>query len=312
MCNPTTKAAEKSDFQTLPPDSRLFLASLKSFGEDEYGRTPSVKARLFTIGVFILFLMTMEQIWRQIFLGIIDFHPLLEDETNRHILSRHVGVDFASTAIVAYFGFKARHITQDMIDKHVNGKKNAMPKAYDNRLFQYHPEAARVIALFIGYSIKNSYDTIVWNDGALFIAHHILALGTAWGALFPGASHYYAPFYLGYSEISTSLLCLLVAFDDDSGIRGLGAAFPLAKVILGVMFAVFFVACRVIIWTTHSVYYLKDVLACLKAEDPRLAGRKTWLQFTGFSLSLLSFLQIIWLGEIFVVGKKELEAMGFL
>lgn len=199
-----------------------------------------------------------------------------------------------------------------MIDKHVKGKKNAMPKAYDNRLFQYHPEAARVIVLFIGYQIKNSYDTVLWNDGAIFIAHHILSLGTAWGALFPGASHYYAPFYLGYSELSTAFLSLLVSFDDDFGIRGLSAAFPLPKVILGACFAVSFITCRVITWTTHSVYYLQDVRACLKAADPRLAGRKTWLKFTGFSLSLLSLLQIIWLGEIFVTGKKELKAMGFL
>ena len=228
-------------------------------------------------------------------------------------MARHVGIDFVSAALVSYFGFKARHITQDMIDKHLKGKKNAMPTAYDNRLFQYHAESARVILLFIGYQVKNSYDTIIWNDGILFIAHHILAFGTAWGALFPGAAHYYAPFYLGYSEFSTAALCLLANFDDDFGVRGLAAAFPMTKVVLGAFFAVSFIVCRVIIWTTHSVYYLQDVLACLKnKEDPRLVGRKAWLQFTGFSLSLLSLLQIIWLGEIFLTGKRELEAMGFL
>ncbi|CAJ1932719.1 unnamed protein product [Cylindrotheca closterium] len=309
MCKPTTTTTSEA---LPPPDARLFLATVKDFGEDEYGRTPTVQARLFTIGVFVVFLIGVEQLCRQILLANVDFHPLLENETNRHILARHVGIDFVSAAVVSYFGFNARHLTQDMIDKHLRGKKNAMPKTYENRLFQYHPESARIILLFIGYQVKNSYDTLVWNDGALFIAHHILAFGTAWGALFPGAAHYYAPFYLGYSEISTAALCLLANFDDDFGVRGLAAAFPLTKVILGAIFAVSFIVCRVIIWTTHSVYYLQDVIACLKTDDPRIVGRKPWLQFTGFSLSLLSLLQIIWLGEIFLTGKRELEAMGFL
>jgi hypothetical protein len=239
-------------------------------------------------------------------------HPLLENETNRFILARHIGIDLVSAVCVSYFGFKARYITQDMIDTVIHGKKNAMAQAYDNRLFKYHPEAVRVIVLFLGYQIKNSYDTMVWNDGALFIAHHILAFFTAWGALFPGASHYYAPFYLGYSEFSTATLCLLANFDDEFGIKGLGSAFPLTKVILGAAFAISFIVCRVMIWSTMSYFYLKDIIAVFKANDPRLVGRKTWFRFTGFSLSVLSLLQIIWLGEIFMTGKQELKNLGFL
>ena len=110
---------------------------------------------------------------------------MLEDETNRNILARHIGVDALGCFIVAYWGWKARHIMQDMVDCVIYGK-NTMPLAYENRMYKYHPESCRIILFFFFYQIKNTYDTIVWNDGPEFIAHHILSLGTAGGALIPG------------------------------------------------------------------------------------------------------------------------------
>ena len=102
----------------------------------------------------------------------------MEDETNRNILARHIGVDAVSAFVVTYLGWSARHVVQDLIDATIGGKKNAMPIAYEGRMFTYQPEAQRLTLFFVAYQLKNTYDTIVWNDGALFIAHHALTLLT--------------------------------------------------------------------------------------------------------------------------------------
>ena len=69
-------------------------------------------------------------------------------------------------------------MVKDLIDATIGGKKNAMPAAYEGRMFTYRPEAQRLTLFFVGYQLKNTYDTLVWNDGALFIAHHVLTLFT--------------------------------------------------------------------------------------------------------------------------------------
>jgi len=102
----------------------------------------------------------------------------LEDETSRNILARHIGVDAFSCFIVAYLGWTARHVIQDITDATIGGKKNAMPVAYEGRMFTYHPEAQRITLFFVAYQLKNTYDTIVWNDGLIFILHHVLTLFT--------------------------------------------------------------------------------------------------------------------------------------
>jgi hypothetical protein len=297
---------------SVAPSRKLLLTSLESFGEDSKGQIPSNTSLLFSICTFSLFLLMCEHTIRQLLLSYSHLHPIMEDEMSRLIFARHIGVDLIGCAAVSIFGFRSRYVMQELFDA-VIYRKNSMPKAYDNRMYKYHPEAARVIVLFLGYQFKNMYDTIIFNDGALFIAHHILALGTAWGALFPGAAHFYGIFYLGLSEGSTAALCFLANFDDEFGVKGLGDAFPMTKVISGAIFAVLFILFRVIMWSVISYYYVSDVRNVLKnKDDPRLVGRKIWFQFTGISLSLLSLLQIIWLGEIFMTGKREMEKMGFL
>lgn len=183
---------------------------------------------------------------------------------------------------------------------------------YSKRIFEYHPEAMRITVFFFAYQIKNFYDTIVWNDGPEFIAHHALTLATAWGGMFPPTCHYYVMFYFGMSEVSTGVLCLLANFDDVHGVKGLADAWPLGKVVLGGLFAVLFLICRVLMWSTYSYHYCRDVWQVLKSEDKRLDGRRAWLRYTFVSLALLSLLQIIWLGEIVRLGYAELKAMGFI
>ena len=190
--------------------------------------------------------------------------------------------------------------------------KDAIPRAFENRLFGYHPAAARLILYFLAYQIKNTFDTIVWNDGIEFIIHHVLCLLTAWPALAPPSSQLYAPFYFGVSELSTGVLCLLANFDDIHGVKGLSDAFPMVKAGLGAAFAILFFICRVFMWSTISYYYFRDAWNALGGEDPRMYQRRTYLRYTMVSLSLLSVLQVIWLGQIIYIGKQEMESMGLL
>jgi hypothetical protein len=224
---------------------------------------------------------------------------------NRINCAKHIGVNSTALFTCLYLGFKARHILQDMYDTVIRGK-NAMSKAYDNRLFKYHPESARIAVIFLGYQIKNAYDSLYWGDDALLIGHHILAFFVALGAVFPGSVHYYVPFYLGLSEASSFALCLLVNFDDRHGMKGLGDEFPIAKAVIGVIFAVLFIIFRVFIWSTVSYYYCRDMWNVLGTNDPRLKGRKAYFRFTAIALGLLSLLQIIWLAEIFRTGREIL------
>eukprot|EP00533_Pseudo-nitzschia_delicatissima_P001746 CAMPEP_0116079488 /NCGR_PEP_ID=MMETSP0327-20121206/1168_1 /TAXON_ID=44447 /ORGANISM="Pseudo-nitzschia delicatissima, Strain B596" /LENGTH=304 /DNA_ID=CAMNT_0003570115 /DNA_START=146 /DNA_END=1060 /DNA_ORIENTATION=+ len=304
MCRPNSRGSTAAG-----QNPSLFMLSTKSF--DGHGGVPRASAQFFTAAVFILFLIAVEQMLRHYFTSIQDIHPILGDETNRNILARHVGVDAFSAFVVTYFGWKGRHVVQDLIDATIGGKKGAMPVAYEGRMFTYHPESQRVVLYFVAYQLKNTYDTIIWNDGALFIAHHILALCTTVGAL-QGKGHFYVLFYFGISELSTGVLCLLANFDDEHGVVGLGVAFPLVKVILGGIFAALFVICRAVMWSTISYYYCRDAWNVLKGSDPRKKGHELWFRYTFFSLSILSLLQIIWLGEIARVGHEELKGMGFI
>jgi len=272
---------------------------------------PSTKSQCFTAGAIILFLVSVEMSLRQFFFSIKAYHPILEDDIGRKVLARHVGVDAVSCFVVAYLGWTGRHVVQDLIDATIGGKKNAMPVAYEGRMFTYQPVAQRIALFFVAYQIKNTYDTIVWNDGIIFILHHVLTLFTTWGAL-QGNAHFYVLFYFGVSEISTGVLCLLANFDDEHGVVGLGDAFPMSKVVVGGLFAVLFVVCRVFMWSTVSYYYCRDAWNVLSGSHPRMHQHKTWFRFTFMSLSLLSVLQVIWLAEIGKVGYEELQKVGLV
>jgi hypothetical protein len=103
----------------------------------------------------------------------------LENETNRQILARHIGVDALSSLVVVVLGFQARHLMQDLVNAVWYRQPGSMPTAYEARMFTYHPAATRITLFFLAYNVKNSYDTIVWGDGIEFILHHVLCLFTA-------------------------------------------------------------------------------------------------------------------------------------
>ena len=99
-------------------------------------------------------------------------HPLLEVETNRLILARHLGTDWFCCAFVALLGLTSfSTICPEFFDA-ARGNKSAIPKGgFESRMFTYHPAAFRMCLFFFAYQIKNMYDTIVWHDGPEFVAH---------------------------------------------------------------------------------------------------------------------------------------------
>ena len=112
------------------------------------------------------------------------------------------------------------------------------------------------------------------------------------------------------SEFSTAVLCLLANFDDAHGVPGLADAFPTGKVVLGALFAFAFILFRVVMWTFVSYYFINDALKGIKAKDPRTEPAKPWVKVLLGCNVALTVLQVIWLGQIVLVGKEEYDKMN--
>lgn len=158
----------------------LVMTNVKSY-ESPTGQPPR-KASAFGTGLlFLLFLILSEQSLRAFFFSIQHLHPILEDETSRFILARHVGVDFLSCFTVAVLGWYARDICHDLIKATLGGNKQAMtPGGFEQRMLTYQPASFRIALFFFVYQVKNLYDTIVWNDGPEFIFHHVASMIASW------------------------------------------------------------------------------------------------------------------------------------
>lgn len=235
-------------------------------------------------------------------------HPLLENETNRLILARHIGTDWLCCATVASLGVTYfMSVCPDFLAAALC-KPGAMPKAgFEARMFTYQPSAFKMCLFFTAYQIKNMYDTIIWNDGPEFIAHHIMCLFVAYGTIKHGIAHYHVPFFFGISETSTAILCLLANFDDVHGVPGLADAFPEGKAVLGALFAVAFIVCRVLFWIFFSYYLVRDAWLAINKTDSTRDAARPWIKIFLGSLTGLSVLQVIWLGQIIMIGVEEYQ-----
>ncbi|GMI21434.1 hypothetical protein TeGR_g14572 [Tetraparma gracilis] len=178
------------------------------------------------------------------------------------------------------------------------------------------PAGHDLLQFFAAYQLKNLYDTVVWDDGALFVAHHVLSGLVAWGGMHAGGSgggglgQVYAVFFMGISEVSTALLVLLANFDDELGVPGLADAFPTARIVLGAAFTVAFVFIRIAVWPWVAYLFLRDVRAALRDESDELAkARRPWLLVIGGILGALTILQFVWLAEIASRGWGEAVAL---
>jgi TLC domain len=314
----SVKGKNKSSSAAASPprhNQLRLLYSLDSFRDDSDGRGqgPSLVSCLLSGLLVILFLTGMELVFRHVFEQLQHQHPLLQNETNRLILARHVGVDTLALVICSLLGFCGRHLTHDIAKATIYKRSDSMDASrHTHRLFTYHPVAFRCSLFFLAYQIKNTYDTIAWGDGPEFVFHHVFSMLTAYGAMVSCCGHMYTVFFFGLSEISTAVLCLLANFDDEHGVIGLGEAFPVTKVVLGAVFALLFITCRCILWPVFAYYFTRDVKLALKGDDVRAQKSRGWLKFFLVSLTGITFLQVLWLGQIVYMGHQELKKAGFL
>ncbi|GFH47734.1 hypothetical protein CTEN210_04209 [Chaetoceros tenuissimus] len=325
MCNKTKK---------VPRSQTSVLLSSSSFHcSDEKGEklvAPSKKSALLTVACYVLFISINEHIIR-FFMNqpfVISIDPIFEDERNRLILSRHFAIDAFSCLVCAVLGWKSRQYlsSSNMLTFKRNDPDTNSPQALDKslhcdfhkRLYSYNPYGHQIMLMFFAYQVRNMYDTIVWKDGWLFVAHHIFAGASAWMAMYPDSNKHhislanqYAIFYFGVSEISTFVLCLLANFEPDLGVKGLEDVFPMTRIVLAGTFVVLFILCRMVLWNVITYNYLLDIGLALKRKSPAFEtpSVKTNLRFFQFSLSFMTLLQVIWMWEIIVMGKEEIAML---
>jgi hypothetical protein len=262
-----------------------------------------------TVGFIVVGLFALEHSFRFL---LKDVHYLLEDEMNVKKVARHLGVDLVGLFSVAYIGTTNRHICQDLLEGCWSTKNKLHVSGYETRLFTYHPVSQQLLLVFLAYQIKNLYDSWVFDDGIEFILHHVFSGVVAWGGMFPGYAHFYAIFFMGISEISTTILILLSHFDPKFGIDGASEAFPLLKIAFAVAFVISFIICRTILWPFTSYHFIRDALTAIRLNSPHVQSkpsRKIFLQITIFALSGLSVLQVLWLFQIIIMAKQEFDQL---
>ena len=290
---------------------------------------PTLPSTLLTMTFYVGALFVVERVTRYVIgAHLIHLDPILEIEVNRHIIARHMAVDFFSLVVCATVAIANRHVCTEIITHFfdttaINGKtttrtnntkvkensSSPLPmskETYEERIFAYHPAAQRLTLFFFTYQVKNMYDTIYWNDGIEFVLHHILAGAAAWGGMYPGCCHFYALFYFGFSEISTAILCLLSNFDPKYGVAGLEDVFPRTKLFLGAMFVTSFIICRLILWPYATYYFARDTMLAIKSNVPRADGRRGYLWVIYCCCVGLSLIQVLFVVMIVQTGKEEI------
>jgi len=191
-------------------------------------------------------------------------------------------------------------------------------------MFRFIPSAVRLCVLQVCYEWKSLCDVYKHGDGLLFAAHHIGASLLAFIALNPFCN-IYGIFYLGISEVSTFVLCLLVVLDKERGIARLYDTCKTALKVLGGSFALLFVVYRCIYWPVVSYYFWEHALNVLHSTSDASNGAGAdadgMKDFSRVGLQdhpqaviylfllvnvLLSLLQVVWLWEVICVSYKEL------
>jgi len=285
------------------PPMRVLLSKQSLSLSKDHGPLDMPSVSL-TVAIVVLVLFALEHlVARPALENMKDLHPILEIEMNRFVIARHIGVSFVSCVAVSIVGLLGRHHMSDLLESFFSfGKKNTMVlnrEGFERRLFEFRQEGSLVLLLFLGYQMKNLYDSYVWDDGPEFIFHHVLAATAAFGGLNPGCSQYYAIFYMGISEISTGVLVLLANFDPDLGVQGLEDVLPITRVIIGLVFVVAFIICRTLLWPFTTYYFVNDVFNAVASDSILAKQHKKWLYIQVGTCAGLSVLQVLWLGQIF-------------
>ena len=221
---------------------------------------------------------------------------LIKEEKHVIICGRHT-MDCVAMGFISYAGYEsilALGGFSGIAELVVDGRVLDIGA---ERIYHFSPAAQRLCMVQIAYEAKNFCDSVIHNDGAIFLAHHILTGLVTVVAANP-FMHIYAGFYLGISEISTMVLCVLVCFDAERGIPGFPEAYPVIMTVLAGMFATLFIIFRMVLWLYVNYYFWVDLMHLFNNQYNVMHDSTSviYVMFVNFSLTLLQF---IWLKEIF-------------
>lgn len=133
----------------------------------------------------------------------------------------------------------------------------------------------------------------------MFLFHHVFTGLVALFAMRPFL-HYYASYFLGLSEVSTTILCLYCCFQDQHGTKSLVSIFPTVHIVLGLAFAVGFFIFRITLWIYFAFYLCSDLVALYYSGQ---AHSNAIAAFYFISTVLFTILQIVWLSDIISAAK---------
>jgi hypothetical protein len=219
---------------------------------------------------------------------------LIKDERSFITCGRHT-MDTFSMTVISYAGWEALNNFggfSAFANLVVDGKTLAVGA---ERIYHFSPAAQRLCMLQVAYEAKNFCDSVIHSDGAVFLAHHILTGFVTIVAANP-FMHLYAGFYLGLSELSTVVLCVLVCFDRERGIPGFPEAYPTLMTVLAVMFGALFIIFRMVLWIYVNYYFWEDIMALYHAGTYHSLPAVSFVMFVNAGLTALQFL---WLKEIY-------------
>ena len=185
------------------------------------------------------------------------------------------------------------------------------------RPFTYNPWTTALVFFQAAYQCFNMLTSIRDNDGIVFIVHHIATASLCVLTLKPFMQPW-CPYFLGVSEVSTAPLCFLACYDERWGVPDLSRRLPKTKMLLGVVFAALFVACRIFGWFYYSYGFWQDMLALFPSQGGTDPLTFFFVQGDFFPILIfvltvnvgLSILQVVWLGEIVVTAHQELLGSG--
>lgn len=117
---------------------------------------PSLLSTLLTVAFYVAVLFLWEYVAYLFITNYTHLSPVLENQTSRQILARHVACDFSSLAYCAYLAISQRHICRDLLLASPLYKRSdsMRPDDYEKRVFRYHPGCQRLMVIFFVYQTK--------------------------------------------------------------------------------------------------------------------------------------------------------------
>ena len=224
----------------------------------------------------------------------------------RTLFGRHT-MDAVSMLCMSYFGYESLNNFGGFSSFPSLVMPNGTIAAIGpERAYAFSAAAQRLCAFQVAYEAKNFCDSVIHNDGIIFLAHHTVTCLLSFLSLRPFL-HLYCAYFLGWSEISTAILCVLVLFDEKRGVPPLAKAAPVLMKATGVAFAVAFVVFRVILWPYVNYFFWKDMWHMWQNNSFHSDAIALTFMFVNVGLTIL---QIVWLGEIVQTGIKMFSEEG--